>query len=108
MFVQTHAPSPNLTSEDMACSAEAVTEGITLRGAQLSFAILHGIKTVENRHFKMRPGWYGLHTGMKTSSHKSQHDLLAAVAGMPPELELPHGAIVGAIKITHCTNHPPT
>ena len=84
-----------------AAAATEVTHGITLRGAQLTWAILRGVKKVENRHFRMSPGWYALHTGQKTSSHESQHELIASVAEMPPETELPHGAIVGAIKITH-------
>ena len=84
-----------------AATATEVTHGITLRGAQLTWAILHGLKKVENRHFRMSPGWYALHTGQKTSSHESQHELIASVVGMPPEMELPHAAIVGAIQISH-------
>ena len=34
-------------------------------------------------------------------SHESQHSLLAATPGMPPELTLPHKAIVGLIRISH-------
>ena len=78
-----------------------VTHGLTLRGAQLSWAILNGNKRVENRHFRMQPGWYALHTGAKTSSHESQLPLLAAVDGMPSEASLPHSAIIGALKVTH-------
>ena len=82
-------------------TAAAVTHGITLRGAQLTWAILNGHKRVENRHFRMSPGWYALHTGAKTSAHESQHALLAALDAMPSEASLPHCAIVGIIHISH-------
>ena len=49
----------------------------------------------------MPPGWYALHVGAATSSHESQHALLASVAGMPSESELPHSAIVGGIRVSH-------
>ena len=78
-----------------------VTHGLTLRGAQLSWAILNGDKRVENRHFRMQPGWYALHTGAKRDSHESQLPLLAGVEGMPAEEDLPHSAIVGALKVSH-------
>ena len=44
---------------------------------------------------------YALHTGAKSSSHESQHSLLASTPGMPPEASLPHCAIVGMIEVTH-------
>jgi hypothetical protein len=78
-----------------------VTHGLTLRGAVLTYAILEGIKRVENRHFRMQPGWYVLHTGAKTSSHESQHALLSSLTDAPHEMSLPHCAIVGAIEISH-------
>ena len=82
-------------------SPAEVTHGITLRGAQLTRAILTGDKRVENRHFTMKPGWYALHTGAKMSSHESQHALLASLRAMPGEASLPHCAIVGAVQISH-------
>ena len=78
-----------------------VSHGFTLRGAQLTWAILHGVKKVENRHFRMLAGWYAVHTGAKNTSHESQHDLIAGVPGMPLEDSLAHSAIVGAVHITH-------
>ena len=30
---------------------------LTLRGARLAHAILHGIKDVENRNYRLKPGW---------------------------------------------------
>jgi hypothetical protein len=98
-------PAPASTASSStpvgAATPAAVTHGLTLRGAQLTYALLCGAKRVENRHFRMQPGWYALHTGNKTSAHESQHALIAAVPGMPTEADLPHGAIVGAIRVSH-------
>ena len=81
--------------------AEEVTHAITLRGAQLTWAVLHGQKTIENRHFRMAPGWYALQTGAHMGSVASQQPLLDRLARVPAEAELPHLAIVGAIRISH-------
>ena len=82
-------------------SASEVTHAFTLKGAQLTLAVLTGIKRVENRHFQMKPGWYAVQTGASTRSHESQYPLLDAIPGMPAEEDLPHSAIVGAVRITH-------
>ena len=42
-----------------AASKEA-PHAITLKGARLSWAILEGHKTIENRTIRLRPGWYVL------------------------------------------------
>ena len=75
--------------------------GITLRGAQLTRAILTRDQHVENRHFTMKPGCYALHTGANMLLHESQHALLASLRAMPGEASLPHCAIVGAVQISH-------
>ena len=92
---------PRAASAKGASHPWLVTHGLTLRGGQLSWAILNGDKRVENRHFRMHPGWYALHTGAKTSSDASQLPLIAGVKGMPNEADLPHSAIIGAFKVTH-------
>ena len=81
--------------------AAPMGHGITLRGAQLTRAILTRDQRVENRHFTMKPGWYALHTGANMSLHESQHALLASLRAMPGEASLPHCAIVGAVQISH-------
>ena len=86
--------SPGATPAD-------VSHAFTLRGAQLTYAVLSGAKRVENRHFSMKPGWYALHTGSSTVSHESQYPLMAGVSGMPKEADLPHACIVGAVRISH-------
>lgn len=40
-----------------AMSPGTVTHAFTLRGAQLTHAVLIGEKRVENRHFVLKPGW---------------------------------------------------
>ena len=37
--------------------------GITMKGALVSYSLLHGGKSIENRTKKIKPGWYALHTG---------------------------------------------
>ena len=83
-----------------ACAAD-VSHAFTLKGGQLTYSVMHGVKRVENRHFAMRPGWYGLHTGVSLRSHESQYPLLAGVEGLPAEETLAHGCLVGAVCISH-------
>ena len=104
LFERCTARARRAASEEKAAPAAtpaAVTSAITLRGAQLAYAVLHGAKRVENRHFSMRPGWYALHVGAKTGCHSSQEPLLQAVAAMPPEAALSRGAVVGAVRVSH-------
>ncbi|KAL1522417.1 hypothetical protein AB1Y20_017407 [Prymnesium parvum] len=95
---------PSLVSQAPRRTAQVPTElthALTLRGAQLSWAVLHGFKTIENRHFRIAPGWYALHTGARRGCVASQQPLLDSLSGIPPEVELPHLALVGAIKVSH-------
>ena len=78
-----------------------MTHGLTLRGGQLTHALLRGPKCIENRDFRMKPGWYALHTGVSDEALESQRELLANLPGIPPEADLPHSAIVGAIRVSH-------
>ena len=112
-----------------AASPGEVTSGITLHGAQLSWAVLHGHKRVENRHFCMKAGWYALlpsassssllsssltlssrpprllryvlHTGAATASHKSQEPLLTAVEEMPDEVQSPPPLTSVSPRLSH-------
>ena len=83
-----------------------VTTAITIKGAQLAWAILRGFKRVENRAFTMRAGWYAVHTGKAESVIESQRSLLEGVASLPSEETLPHSVIVGAIEISHALRMP--
>ena len=42
-----------------------VPKAITLRGAELSEAILRGYKDIENRNIRLLPGWVALHRGQR-------------------------------------------
>ena len=104
LFERCTARARRAAAEEKAAPAAtpaAVTSVITLRGAQLAYAVLRGEKRVENRHFSMRPGWYALHVGAKTGCHSSQEPLLQAVTALPPEAALPHGVVVGAVRVSH-------
>ena len=95
------APSGRQRTTTGAASPGEITHAITLRGAQLTWAVLHGAKRIENRHFRIAPGWYALHTGAKMDSVDSQRPLLRKLTGVPGEAKLPHLAIVGAVRISH-------
>ena len=87
-----------------ASSIDATTHAITLRGATYSWAILAGHKNIENRSARIAPGWYFLHTGARNNSAEAQASIRACVPGgvrVPAEASLPHGVIVGLIKISH-------
>ena len=85
-------------SSPAASDLAQVTHAITLKGARLSWAILEGHKTIENRTIRLRPGWYVLHTGKgKDTLQRPQLDALNG----PAEASLPHGAVVGALKVSH-------
>ena len=66
-----------------AMSPAEVTHAFTLKSGRLSFAVLTGKKRVENRDFRIQPGWYALHTGASSEPMDSQKPLLACVQGMP-------------------------
>ena len=58
-------------------SPAGVTHAWTIKGGQLTRVILDRIKRIENRHFKISPGWYALHTGQTLGSDESQLVLAA-------------------------------
>ena len=92
------AGSDAAASSPAASDLAHVTHAITLKGARLSWAILEGHKTIENRTIRLRPGWYVLHTGKgKDTLQRPQLDALNG----PAEASLPHGAVVGALKVSH-------
>ena len=51
------AGSGTAASSPAASELAHVTHTITLKGARLSWAILEGHKTIENRTIRLRPGW---------------------------------------------------
>lgn len=85
----------------MASSPGTITKALTLRGAQYNHCILEGHKTIENRSWRIAPGWYALHTGAGKSDAATQQRLRLLVPSVPDEASLPKGVIVGAINISH-------
>lgn len=77
-----------------------ITHGLTLKGAQLTWAILHRHKTIENRHIRIPPGWVALHTGMGKLDQQRSAEIKARCGdALPEEHVLPHGFIVGAMRV---------
>ena len=74
-----------------------VTHAITLAGAELAWAMLAGFKRIENRDFRMSPGWYALHVGDKPLSKERFTRFFEGMEGVPTSLK--KRVIVGAIKI---------
>ena len=74
-----------------------VTHAITLAGAELAWAMLAGFKRIENRDFRMSPGWYALHVGDKPLSKERFTRYFEGMEGVPTSLK--KRVIVGAIKI---------
>ena len=74
-----------------------VTHAITLAGAELAWAMLAGFKRIENRDFRMSPGWYALHVGDKPLSKERFTRYFEGMEGVPTSLT--KRVIVGAIKI---------
>lgn len=83
-------------------SPAQVTHALTLKGAQLTWAILERLKTIENRSVRLPPGWVALHTGMGKLAPARAAELAIQCPGIPSEASLPHGFIVGAIRVDRC------
>ena len=74
--------------------APCVRRAITLRG-QLSEAILHGHKDIENRHINSGVRWVALHTGQGTIKPELGALIEHLSPGLPPAETCPKGAVVG-------------
>jgi len=80
--------------------------GITMKGALVSFALLHGGKDIENRTKRIKPGWYALHTGSSKIDPSIEKYVLINLKKtmvekeIPKEKDLPHSCIVGAFHIS--------
>ena len=84
--------------------------GITMKGALVSYALLHGGKTIENRTKKIKPGWYALHTGSSPIEPVIEQYVqinlkkIMEENEIPKEKNLPHSCIVGAFHIKGSEN----
>ena len=107
---QLQAPIPPATKD----AAANVTHVLTVQGLQLALAMLTGRKLVENRTFRVRPGWIALHLGV--GKRVTQHGLQAAqmYPDLPRDADQPShfGKIVGLLRISEhrvprdCADHP--
>ena len=82
-----------------ASTPEAVTRGLTLKGAELSWSILEGRKVVDNRSRQLPRGWVALHTGQGEIAAAHLATVKSVCADLPSQDTLPRGVIVGAIRI---------
>ena len=75
--------------------APCVRRAITLRGPELSEAILLGHKDIENRHINLGVRWVALHTGQGTIEPELGALIEHLSPGLPPAQTCPKGAVVG-------------
>ncbi|CAK9051095.1 unnamed protein product [Durusdinium trenchii] len=73
-----------------------VTDGVTLRRAQVALAILVGHRTTLRRRALFPDGWYALHVGPLGESEASD-DSVFEWPEAPEEKNLPHQAVVGLL-----------
>ena len=79
---------------------ENYLSGITIKGTLVSESILSGYKTVENRTWSIKPGWYVLHTGNGKIDKDVYKNILRnwpKNIPIPNEKLLPKKAIVGLL-----------
>lgn len=85
-----------------------ITHAFSLNGQHLAWAILEGDKWIENRQFRMAPGWYAVactklsHIGVQTD-----HDYKKKFESYPgfQSLDAWKGNIVGIAKVSHSISH---
>ena len=56
-------------------------------------------KDIENRNFRMKPGWYALHIGKGKTTKYFQDELKLLCPEVPDENSLEKGCFIGAIHI---------
>eukprot|EP00435_Cladocopium_sp_Y103_P058496 s347_g20.t1 len=96
---QVMRPPKRLEDDELEEAVDSAQKALTLQGAQQVFAILRGIKLIENRTWAIPKGWYALHAGAQMINDERAKRTLEAWPEAPPEEELPHRAIAGLIYI---------
>ena len=86
-------------SEELEDALSHTKKALTLQGAQQVFAILRGIKLIENRSWAIPRGWYALHAGAQMINEERAKRTRQAWPEAPPEEELPHRVIAGLIYV---------
>lgn len=93
-------PPPSAPEGDEIQAAfHAATKAISLQGAQQVFAILRGVKLIENRSWRIPVGWYAIHAGAQMINEERAARTLEAWPDAPREKDLPHSAVVGLFYI---------
>jgi len=86
----------------MASSPSEVTHAFALNNPILAAAILKGIQNVENRNFRIQPGWYAVSvTAGAYSSVEEEVTLREEFPELPSYIELGRGEVHGCVRIGH-------
>ena len=110
LMKRTHQEFLSSQLETLAELHRDLRKGITMKGALVSYALLHGGKTIENRTKKIKPGWYALHTGSSPIDPAIEQYVqlnlkkIMQENEIPKEKSLPHSCIVGAFHIKGSEN----
>ena len=100
-----------------AATPDKITHGFTLKGYHWAYAMLEGervsggvmgrSKVIENRHFRITPGWYGVVVG-KGTGRKEDYEMvrrtlptMAIPAWESQQAKQLRGKVVGVVQITH-------
>ena len=103
--------------EPGATTPDKITHAFTLKGYHWAYAMLEGervsedtmsrSKVIENRHFRITPGWYGVVVG-KGMGRREDYEMvkrtlpnMAIPAGESQQAKQMRGKLVGIVKITH-------
>ena len=83
-----------------------VTRAFTVRGPEIAYLIMNGIKNIENRQFRFKKGWIALHVGLGKIKKENKIHILKHYPSIPKESELKYmkGFIVGLVHISHHRN----
>ena len=94
---------PALPDAELEEAVQHAHKALTLQGAQQVYAILRGIKLLENRTWAIPSGWYALHSGAQQINEERRQRTLEAWPDVPDEESLPHRAIAGLFYVQrHC------
>ena len=94
-------PNPNRDPSPVV-RPQGVNRAITLRGAELTEAIVRGFKDIENRKCRLPVGWVALHTGQGSIEPVERAKIEALCPGLPATASCPRGAVVGVCFVQRC------
>eukprot|EP00747_Dinoflagellata_sp_TGD_P166724 gnl/TRDRNA2_/TRDRNA2_189966_c0_seq1.p1 gnl/TRDRNA2_/TRDRNA2_189966_c0~~gnl/TRDRNA2_/TRDRNA2_189966_c0_seq1.p1 ORF type:complete len:354 (+),score=54.03 gnl/TRDRNA2_/TRDRNA2_189966_c0_seq1:33-1064(+) len=114
------AITPDQEAKELAAVSAKPTvpeRALTLVGGQLCWAVLHRKKTLENRSWRIKPGWYALHCSVKkawnpwvlasSNCELTAQQRAACGKGLPTERALEHfyGQLLGVVRIGKCRSY---